>query len=55
MKRDFERVIVKISEKTLTTAEIKVGDKVSLSGKTKMNNEFKFIIQNIRKITKNEG
>ncbi len=54
MKRDFDRVIVKISEKTLTAADIKVGDIVSLSGKTKMNYEFKFIIQNVRKITKKE-
>ncbi|MBA7566912.1 hypothetical protein ES708_08611 [subsurface metagenome] len=54
MRRDFNRVIVKISEKTLTTAGIKVGDSVSLSGKTKMNYEFKFIIQNVRKITKKE-
>ncbi len=54
MKRDFDRVIVKISEKTLTAADIKVGDSVSLSGKTKINNEFKFIIQNVRKITKKE-
>lgn len=54
MKRDFDRVIVKISEKTLTAAEIKVGDIVSLTGKPKMNNEFKFIIQNVRKITKKE-
>ena len=54
MRRDFERVIVKISEKTLITADIKVGDSVSLSGKTKMNFDFKFIIQNVRKITKNE-
>ena len=54
MKRDFNRVIVKINEKTLTSADIKVGDFVSLSGKTKMNNEFKFIIQNVRKITKKE-
>ena len=53
-KRDFDRVIVKISEKTLTSAEIKVGDIVSLSGKTKMNYDFKFIIQNVRKITKKE-
>ncbi len=54
MKRDFDRVIVKISEKTLTAADIKVGDSVSLSGKTKMNFDFKFIIQNVRKITKKE-
>jgi len=54
MRRDFERVIVKISEKTLIAADIKVGDSVSLSGKTKMNFDFKFIIQNVRKITKNE-
>ncbi len=54
MKRVFDRVIVKISEKTLTAADIKVGDRVSLSGKTKMNYEFKFIIQNVRKITKKE-
>ena len=54
MKRDFDRVIVKISEKTVITAEIKVGDIVSLNGKTKMNYDFKYIIQNIRKITKKE-
>ena len=54
MKRNFDRVIVKISEKTVTTAEIKVGDIVSLNGKTKMNYDFKYIIQNIRKITKKE-
>jgi hypothetical protein len=54
MRRDFDRVIVKISEKTLIAADIKVGDSVSLSGKTKMNFDFKFIIQNVRKITKNE-
>ena len=54
MKRDFDRVIVKISEKTLTAADIKVGDIVSLTGKTKMNYDFKFIIQNVRKITKKE-
>jgi len=54
MKRNFDRVIVKISEKTLTTAEIKVGDIVSLNDKTKMNFDFKYIIQNIRKITKKE-
>ena len=54
MKRDFDRVIVKISEKTLTAADVKVGDIVSLTGKTKINKEFKFIIQNVRKITKKE-
>ena len=54
MKRDFDRVIVKISEKTLTAADIKIGDIVSLTGKTKMNYDFKFIIQNVRKITKKE-
>jgi len=54
MKRDFDRVIVKISEKTLTAADVKVGDIVSLTGKPKINKEFKFIIQNVRKITKKE-
>ncbi|MHA2018373.1 MAG: hypothetical protein ACTSXY_08870 [Promethearchaeota archaeon] len=52
MKRDFDRVIAKISQNTINTEGIKVGDIVSLSGKTKSDKFLKFIVQNVRKITK---